>query len=1057
MKPRTMPRVVISLLSCPILLVSWLSLAQVNTNWTIGPKKVLCIRINYPDDVTEPIREADVYPLMAGANQVYAENSYGATSLANVTVTPVVLMPQPKAYYNPIFRVTDAWDVAARAGFYRTNYDVDCIFSVNLGFNDGYNPYTRSLFIVNPSVPTICRMLGHAYSLPNVGLWMALGDTVIGPGERRSYGSPFDAMSGGVGGDFNACQRNQLGWLQQPYIQDVVSNGLFRLYAVDVPQLTNGFKYALRINRGDQTDPISRYYWVELRQKLTNNPSTQNGPLLYWGAEGSTDVTLLDTTPAYASGNADALFVDGALRPCQTFSDTEADIHITPLTKNGTIPESIDVRVNLGSFTNNQPPTIVLTPGPTNVSAGDPVSFAAKASDPDGDELAYAWDFGDGGFALNQTSVTHSWTTAGKYVVRCAVTDMKGGTGSAAILVQVGSPATFAISGHVKSGGQPVEGVRMATSLTTSALTSSDGSYTLTGLGNGHYILLPEKARCLFSPTCLNVVVSNQNVTDMDFNAETDATPNKAPLVQFKSPQDGWTLMAGTSLDVSADVFDDGTVSDVEFYDGTTFLGSGRDGITWDNVPAGEHILRAVATDDLGLSANSADAAITVVTGRPPNDDFSNRIQLSGAPVSVVGYNIGATAEPGEPGNGITAATHSIWYSWVAPSNGLFAVSTDDGSSGGPVTAIYTGSALTNLVFLNFGVKGNPAVFLAEQGLAYQIVVDSIWGPGTIMLDIHPAHPPVNDNFADRITIGGCPVTITGCNVDATTEVGEPYYHGYDHGGASIWWSWRAPENGTVTISSAGSGFRTLMAVYTGTSLENLAFVAGRGWGEQSFKAVGGTTYQIAVDAGQRGQITLAIRRANSPPNDDFANRIVLTGGAAVAYGSNSDATREPDEPRILGGYGGASVWWSWTAPFDARLVVNANFTGTGLLGVYTGNALDDLSVVASQYIDGRITFQAVAGTTYQIAVDTFGDDRGAIRLQVFPETPRFEWVRTWPNAGLQMALAAEPSRAYVVEASGDLINWMPIQKNWSFTGSTLFTNSDFTQFQRRFYRAVSQ
>ena len=247
------------------------------------------------------------------------------------------------------------------------------------------------------------------------------------------------------------------------------------------------------------------------------------------------------------------------------------------------------------------------------------------------------------------------------------------------------------------------------------------------------------------------------------------------------------------------------------------------------------------------------------------------------------------------------------------------------------------------------------------------------------------------------------------------------------------------------------------MAVYTGTSLENLAFVAGRGWGEQSFKAVGGTTYQIAVDAGQRGQITLAIRRANSPPNDDFANRIVLTGGAAVAYGSNSHATREPDEPWILGGYGGASVWWSWTAPFDARLVVNANFTGTGLLGVYTGNALDDLSVVASQYIDGRITFQAVAGTTYQIAVDTFGDDRGAIRLQVFPETPRFEWVRTWPNAGLQMALAAEPSRAYVVEASGDLINWMPIQKNWSFTGSTLFTNSDFTQFQRRFYRAVSQ
>src|SRR5664280_641951 len=69
---------------------------------------------------------------------------------------------------------------------------------------------------------------------------------------------------------------------------------------------------------------------------------------------------------------------------------------------------------------------------------------------------------------------------------------------------------------------------------------------------------------------------------------------------------------------------------------------------------------------------------------------------------------------------------------------------------------------------------------------------------------------PANDMFANRIVITGTNVVVTGSNVGATRETGEPYHAG-NTGGASIWWSWTAPRVGTVTISTAGSGFDTIL------------------------------------------------------------------------------------------------------------------------------------------------------------------------------------------------------------------------------------------------------
>src|SRR5688572_31603605 len=111
---------------------------------------------------------------------------------------------------------------------------------------------------------------------------------------------------------------------------------------------------------------------------------------------------------------------------------------------------------------------------------------------------------------------------------------------------------------------------------------------------------------------------------------------------------------------------------------------------------------------------------------------------------------------------------------------------------------------------------------------------------------------PDNDNFATRIALVGTNVTTTGSNVGATLEPGEldPSFEG----GRSVWWTWTAPANGAVTITTAGSNFDTMLAAYTGDTLSNLTLVTFSDDREPTntsivtFNVVAGTVYQLSVD-----------------------------------------------------------------------------------------------------------------------------------------------------------------------------------------------------------------
>ncbi len=82
-----------------------------------------------------------------------------------------------------------------------------------------------------------------------------------------------------------------------------------------------------------------------------------------------------------------------------------------------------------------------------------------------------------------------------------------------------------------------------------------------------------------------------------------------------------------------------------------------------------------------------------------------------------------------------------------------------------------------------------------------------------------------------------------------------------------MWWSWTAPSSASVTINTLGSTFNTLLAVYSGTSLEGLSPIISNDNGPYdlsslvTFNVVAGNTYQIAVDGanGAGGTVQLSI------------------------------------------------------------------------------------------------------------------------------------------------------------------------------------------------------
>jgi PKD repeat protein len=79
-------------------------------------------------------------------------------------------------------------------------------------------------------------------------------------------------------------------------------------------------------------------------------------------------------------------------------------------------------------MTTNLPPngTIVDPPADVGIQEGETVNFTGSATDPDGDEMTYHWDFGDGISSTSLSPGNHTYDDSGTYTVTFTVTDSRG-------------------------------------------------------------------------------------------------------------------------------------------------------------------------------------------------------------------------------------------------------------------------------------------------------------------------------------------------------------------------------------------------------------------------------------------------------------------------------------------------------------------------------------------------------------------------------------------------------------------------------------------------------
>jgi len=121
--------------------------------------------------------------------------------------------------------------------------------------------------------------------------------------------------------------------------------------------------------------------------------------------------------------------------------------------------------------------------------------------------------------------------------------------------------------------------------------------------------------------------------------------------------------------------------------------------------------------------------------------------------------------------------------------------------------------------------------------------------------------------------------------------------------------------------------------------------------------------------------------------SDNFGNRGILTGYTNFVVGTNIGYTLEPGEP--TNGFSGAyTAWISWTAPDTGTCTVSTTIEGLvgasnvfdTVLTVFTGTALNNLTRIAlndddpsgTNGLQSKLSFSAVAGTTYQIQINSF-------------------------------------------------------------------------------------
>jgi beta-glucanase (GH16 family) len=188
------------------------------------------------------------------------------------------------------------------------------------------------------------------------------------------------------------------------------------------------------------------------------------------------------------------------------------------------------------------------------------------------------------------------WTVNGEWLEYTVNVSAAGSYKLEARVAAMAAGSSF----HMEMDGQNISG-SIAVPNTTGWQTWQTASVTTSALTAGQKVM--------------RVVIDagSFNLNNVTFSA---IVPNTPPVVTITSPANNSSYSSGSTISINANAIDaDGSVSKVEFYNGSTLLGTDNTSpysFAWANVIAGTYSLTAKATDNNGASTTSSAVAITV-------------------------------------------------------------------------------------------------------------------------------------------------------------------------------------------------------------------------------------------------------------------------------------------------------------------------------------------------------------------------------------------------------------------------------------------------------------
>ena len=304
----------------------------------------------------------------------------------------------------------------------------------------------------------------------------------------------------------------------------------------------------------------------------------------------------------------------------------------------GATGASSPISISITNDSNDVPVVTISSPSTGAVfDQGTNITMTANATDSDGTITAVEF-FVDNVSIGTDTSSPYSavWSnsTIGIHNLTVVATDDQGGSGSSV-------PVEFTVNSISNEG------------CTGIAVWSSSATYT-----QGDEVQLNGKKYLANWWTQNNPETSNGPTGSgqpWTLLGSCSGDTNQPPSVSITSPSTGSTFEENTAIELVASANDDGSITQVEFFNGSSSLGidtTSPYNITWTNGVVGSYSITAVATDNDGVTTTSAAINISII-------EASNTLSVSltspntGA-IFTFGNAISITADASDTNSNVT-------------------------------------------------------------------------------------------------------------------------------------------------------------------------------------------------------------------------------------------------------------------------------------------------------------------------------------------------------------------------------------------------------------------